>query len=290
MTNQDQQKWLKGFSRVGFLLPWIYLLRARQYVFAILAFIIPYGAGYVNGLLAFILGIAISIIIGIKGRSLALAKTKKSFEDFKNGYKKASKIIIIVFVVLFGIILIGIFSAAIIPRLSGTRGRANDVARKADLQRVAAALVSYQIDHGSFPQRGGSLDTTLKDTFKEAYSGVFENPGDIPEPPKDPNQNTSFNGLINVAGTPGQYMYIPLNKSGNTYEGFALIAKTETERGSNRVFDKNLPIEAMTDVNSIKTCDSLIISSYIKNINDGKCYYTNTGDLGYVFTYKTTSE
>jgi len=275
VTNQDQQKWLKWFSRVGFLLPWIYLLRARQYVFAILAFIIPYGAGYINGLLALILWIVISIIIWIKGRSLALAKTKRSFEDFKNGYKKASKIIIIIFIALFWIILIWIFSAAIIPRLSWVQWRANDVARKADINQVGVALIVYQIDNGTYPKIWWTLDT-MQDIFADSLTSI----------PWDPNQNNSFNGLINIPWTPWQYMYIPLNKNWTTYEWFALVAKTETEEWSNRVFDKTLPIETMTDVDSIKVCDSLTLTSYVKNTNNGTCYYTNTGDLGYIFTYR----
>lgn len=52
---------------------------------------------------------------------------------------------------LIVIVIIGILAAALIPRLSSARGRANDVARKADLAQTAAALVSYQIDKGGFP-------------------------------------------------------------------------------------------------------------------------------------------
>ena len=52
---------------------------------------------------------------------------------------------------LIVIVIIGILAAALIPRLSSARGRANDVARKADLAQTAAALVSYQIDNGTFP-------------------------------------------------------------------------------------------------------------------------------------------
>ena len=55
---------------------------------------------------------------------------------------------------LIVIVIIGILAAAFIPRLSSARGRANDVARKADLAQVAAALVSHQIDYGSFPIPG----------------------------------------------------------------------------------------------------------------------------------------
>jgi general secretion pathway protein G len=52
---------------------------------------------------------------------------------------------------LIVIVIIGVLAAALIPRLTSARGRANDVARKAGLQQVATALVSYNIDEGSFP-------------------------------------------------------------------------------------------------------------------------------------------
>jgi hypothetical protein len=40
----------------------------------------------------------------------------------------------------------------LIPRLGSARGKANDVARKADLQQVATAIISRQIDTNSFPK------------------------------------------------------------------------------------------------------------------------------------------
>jgi len=52
---------------------------------------------------------------------------------------------------LIVIVIIGILAAALIPRLSSARGRADDVARKADLAQIGASLVSYQIDKGTFP-------------------------------------------------------------------------------------------------------------------------------------------
>ena len=58
---------------------------------------------------------------------------------------------------LIVIVIIGILAAALIPRLSSARGRANDTARKATLSQVAAALVSHQIDKGYFPEACGNL-------------------------------------------------------------------------------------------------------------------------------------
>jgi type II secretion system protein G len=47
---------------------------------------------------------------------------------------------------LIVIVIIGILAAALIPKLMSARGRANDVARKADLQQIMTAMISYQLD------------------------------------------------------------------------------------------------------------------------------------------------
>ncbi|MEI7562519.1 MAG: prepilin-type N-terminal cleavage/methylation domain-containing protein [bacterium] len=47
---------------------------------------------------------------------------------------------------LIVIVIIGILAAALIPRLSNARGRANDTARKADLQQTATAISAYMVD------------------------------------------------------------------------------------------------------------------------------------------------
>jgi general secretion pathway protein G len=52
---------------------------------------------------------------------------------------------------LIVIVIIGILAAALIPRLTSARSRANDTARKADLQQIATAIVAYQLDAKTFP-------------------------------------------------------------------------------------------------------------------------------------------
>jgi len=68
---------------------------------------------------------------------------------------------------LIVIVIIGILAAALIPRLTSARARANDTARKADLQQIATALVAAQLDNGSLPANQGPL-STIGDTLLNA--------------------------------------------------------------------------------------------------------------------------
>ena len=52
---------------------------------------------------------------------------------------------------LIVIVIIGVLAAALIPRLGTARGKANDTARKADLQQLATALIAYQMDQNEYP-------------------------------------------------------------------------------------------------------------------------------------------
>jgi type II secretion system protein G len=67
---------------------------------------------------------------------------------------------------LIVIVIIGILAAALIPRLMSARSRANDTARKADLQQLGTALISYQVDNSSFPATPGSVDTLKTQLIK----------------------------------------------------------------------------------------------------------------------------
>lgn len=96
--------------------------------------------------------------------------------------------------------------SALIPRFPGARGRANDVARKADIQQTAAALVSYQIDNGTLPTNNCSYGCSLINIKTDLLSAGMS------YLPTDPSASRSFNGIANIHITNGQYGYTPIKK------------------------------------------------------------------------------
>lgn len=173
---------------------------------------------------------------------------------------------------LIVIVIIGVLAAALIPRLTSARGRANDVARKASLQQIATALVGYQIDNGSFPTTGWPL-TAIKDALIK---------GGLSSVPTDPNSSRQFSGL-SVTVTGWEFGYQPIKKNGIDNNGFVLMAATETEAWSNRVVENQ--ITSSTTYESLTLCRTLSWSDTTA-INGGACTYkTGTDVLRYITLY-----
>ena len=59
---------------------------------------------------------------------------------------------------LIVVVIIGILAAALVPRLTTVKDKANDVARKANLQQLVTAMSSYALDNGIMD---GTGDTAL---------------------------------------------------------------------------------------------------------------------------------
>ena len=128
---------------------------------------------------------------------------------------------------LIVIVIIGILTAAIIPRLNSARGRANDVARKADLNQVATALITFQLDRWHFP-RGNSGWTWV--TIDKISSELIE--WGMTSIPKDPANSSRFswsNELTNP-DTPFNWYYIyqTIRKSWIPNGWFILMAQMES--------------------------------------------------------------
>jgi len=178
---------------------------------------------------------------------------------------------------LIVIVIIGILAAALIPRLASARGRANDVARKADLAQVGAAIVSFQIDNWNLPTKGGALSGINENLISAGMNSV----------PTDPNKLRSFTGIDGWAAW--QYSYTPIRKWSVASNWFVLMAATETEGWSNRVIDTiNWSIgmiDTGTAYEDIKTCKSITAGTDTTNV-DWACTYVKTGDqLRYIYVY-----
>jgi len=177
---------------------------------------------------------------------------------------------------LIVIVIIGILAAALIPRLSSARGRANDVARKADLAQTAAALVSYQIDRGSFPTTAWSLSGISNELIGAWMSSI----------PKDPNSSRPV--FLGIAWwVIGQYSYTPITKWWIAGNAFVLMAWSETEWWSNRVVaDSSDYFSSVTLFENTTPCTAIIENWTNSNNNAGTCTYNKWDDvLRYIYLY-----
>ncbi|HKL43784.1 MAG TPA: prepilin-type N-terminal cleavage/methylation domain-containing protein [Candidatus Absconditabacterales bacterium] len=173
---------------------------------------------------------------------------------------------------LIVIVIIGILAAALIPRLSSARGRANDTARKATLSQVAAALVSHQIDKGYFPKVCGDLSLAKTGLL---IAGL----DDIPEDPANATVN-GFSGSMSE----GQYGYCAVEKNGQDRAGFILAAIAETEGGANYVHTGSTDLADQTfEQIQAKKCAKLCKSDGDTSDCESECIYTNTSELRYIY-------
>lgn len=142
---------------------------------------------------------------------------------------------------LIVVVIIGILSVALIPRLTSYMARTRDLKRQSDLRNIAVAIEMYKNDYGEFPRRGeiyssypsaspyvgsvGGLSSVLSEYLKKI--------------PRDPNKNQSIKRLysaclndLNVDSCKGAW---PFLKDGeyfyqvNVFSNFAVVlAKVET--------------------------------------------------------------
>ena len=183
---------------------------------------------------------------------------------------------------LIVIVIIGILAAALIPRLSSARGRANDVARKADLAQVAAALVSFQIDHGSFPSAAWPLTNISGNLISAGMSSI----------PEDPNSSRTFSWIYNgntlITIPSGQYGYTSIKKWSIPNNGFVLMAWSETEWGANRVSAWDVwKINSESSYEELHVCKTFTAGATPAAADgNGNCTYVKTADqLRYIYLY-----
>ena len=178
---------------------------------------------------------------------------------------------------LIVIVIIGILAAALIPRLSSARGRANDVARKADLAQVATALVSYQIDRGQFPActDGCPLSGISGSLITAGMSSI----------PGDPNTSRLFSWIAHFASW--QYSYITITKWWIWNNGFVLMAGAETEWWANWIYTWDIINTATYETITATLCKTFeVTTSTAVNEWNWNCKYDRTKDqLRYIYVY-----
>ena len=255
-----------------FLFPWIFLLYARKYWWYLLLLIIsfiPY--------LSIIVSLIARIVITIKWESICYSKNAKNmkkclmcYENKRNKNKPNYDdweiygnwgslwciIPIIVWWIVWWIFFVGILIAALLPRMWAAQGRARDVARKTALSQIQSAIVNYQGDYGKWPGMDGAKNWISVSNIESELKSAW-----LTSIPTDPI-------------TSQDYMYIASNNR------FALIAKTETELGSNRVDCDNNWIKPSTNLANIEPCTTLSQWNVCSN-----CTYTSTDQLRYVVVY-----
>lgn len=181
---------------------------------------------------------------------------------------------------LIVIVIIGVLASALIPRLGSARGKANDVARKADLQQLATAVISYQIDQNAFPSTKYQIRSSGAIADNLIKGGMASIPvGDA----------TTYTGLDGVIAS--GYTYYPMKKNGGNKNGFIMMARSETEGGANYVICGAGTISAANatagdyDVDQIKVCSSVTLSTTASTCNVGNCIADDKSQLRYVYKY-----
>ena len=188
-------------------------------------------------------------------------------KNLKKGFTLVEMLIVVV--------IIGILASAILPKLQGAQGSARDTARKSDLSQLGTALVAYVNNRGEFPKGKKPVISTPAGSTPSASSSSNDqnndNAGkkmvaasyieqdlkdvvDLSSLPIDPNRGNTFTGVGGALIDGGQYGYKIMKKNSIEGGGFILMARTETEGGSNWVSKDGTEIAGDKDLSEIKIC------------------------------------
>ncbi|MDD3067169.1 MAG: prepilin-type N-terminal cleavage/methylation domain-containing protein [Candidatus Gracilibacteria bacterium] len=129
------------------------------------------------------------------------------------------------------IVVIGIMSATMLPKIMGAPSRARDAGRIHDLSNLTVALQQYYSDRGAFPDTAGCLNpagTTAGAADTLLKAGEYFDANTFP---KDPDANNVL--TVNGNNCTGQYYYQPLTRNGITAQAFALFADVENDGTAN---------------------------------------------------------
>ena len=226
-------------------------------------------------------------------------------KNLKKGFTLVEMLIVVV--------IIGILASAILPKLQGAQGSARDTARKSDLSQLGTALVAYVNNRGEFPKGSKpAASTPWAKPASENNSNSTDNAGtkmvpasyiekdlkdvvDLSSLPIDPNRGNAFSGVGGETIAEGQYGYKIMKKSSIDGGGFILMARTETEGGSNWIMvDKNSQatnkgtIDGTADLSTLKVCtkfQKVAAGQEDKPTEGGLCKYSDKSQLRYIYMF-----
>jgi len=190
---------------------------------------------------------------------------------------------------LIVVVIIGILSAALLPRLQGAQASARDTARKADISTLGTAIVSYYNQKWVYPWTGSDNNMTwailIEDMLKKQV--------DLSSLPADPTKWNAFSWLAYSAtalnswtsAVPAwQYWYMIVTKNGVDKGWFILMARPETEGGAN--FVEGMSITDW-DISNFEACTCFTQGTDPSDTRDSGqcCYYQTKSQLRYIYIF-----
>lgn len=183
---------------------------------------------------------------------------------------------------LIVIVIIWVLSAALIPRLTSVRDRANDVARKADLNQISTAIIARQMDHNwtlpgedtGYVQNAEAISAELKAAWLDSV-------------PQDPKVDAVVVWLWSWQTATGQYGYMKITKNWIPNSAFVVMAKMETPGASNRLYNwasgswAIARTDETTDFTPCKTMTRTWANWFSLNPG-GECFFDDYGQLRYL--------
>lgn len=208
-----------------------------------------------------------------------------SWDKWENKYWEQSetkireKVLAWLLPILIIFIIVWIFAAALLPRMQSAQNRARDVARKTALSQIQSAIVVSQMSNWQRPWMDEAKNWISVSNIEADLKYVW-----LTSVPVDPLQSNKNSWLWNSTSN-WEYLYLVAKRNWVDNWAFVLMAKSETEWGSNRVIcNNNWIITTETDLADVKLCSTVSKWNSCSNSN-GTCTYTSDDQLRYVLMY-----
>lgn len=208
------------------------------------------------------------------------------WDKWENKYWKQAetqtreKVLAWILPILLIFVIVWILAAAILPRLQWAQDRARDVVRKNYLSQIQSAIVASQMFNWEWPWLDTATNGIPVSNIEPALISAW-----MSFVPTDPTPSNKNSWLWNATSN-WEFLYLVATRNGTSNWWFVLMAKSETEWGSNWVICDNNEwrITTETDLANIKPCN--IVSKWDSCSNsNGACTYTTTDQLRYILIY-----